>query len=450
VTGTAVGGMVRPGDRLRRLPGGEVLRVRSVEVHGEPVDVAQCGQRVALNVTGHSHGSIARGDVVCDDRIAVVSSRFDARLEVRPGARMGIKDYQRIRVHLGTAERLGKAIVLGPPKRPGTVEIAAGETAYCQIVLTEPLHLLRDDRFIVRDETAQRTIGGGVVVHPAASRHRRNDSDLVARLDAFARGDEVAILREQIAASGEFSVSLLTISQFSNRRQDDVRARLDASPAARAFVIGGEVHYALAASCRQVHTSLLDIVRSWHGEHPLSPGIGLEEARARLAVQVPQKIFKLLVDELVADAAIAREGNTIGLPEYCLVVSETDTSLVESIKTSLRERPMAPPDAGELADRLGVDRVHLGEVLRVMQRRQTIVSVAGDMYFLGDWLDRVRGELIEWLAAKGRITTAEFRDHYRTSRKYAIPLLEYFDREGVTVRKGDVRELKRTGRTETA
>ena len=142
VTGTAVDGEVRVGDKVRCLPGGELLRVRGVEVHNQAVDTARSGQRIALNLSGSNDAAIARGDVVCHEKITLAGDRFDARLEVRPTAKAGIKNHQRVRVYIGTAERMGTVIPLGSPVNPTADSIRAGETAYCQITVSEPVHAL--------------------------------------------------------------------------------------------------------------------------------------------------------------------------------------------------------------------------------------------------------------------------------------------------------------------
>ncbi|HEX2386020.1 MAG TPA: selenocysteine-specific translation elongation factor, partial [Candidatus Binatia bacterium] len=180
VTGTAQSGTIKPGDHVRALPGEQNFRVRSLQVHNHAVDAAGWGQRVALNLAGLEKAAIERGHVVCDEKLTMTTDRFDARLEIRPAAAKGVKSHQRVRIHLGTAERLGKLIVLGAKET-----VAPKESAFCQITLSEPLLALRGDRFIVRDETARRTLGGGVVVHPWAPRHKRGEADLEKRLEGL-------------------------------------------------------------------------------------------------------------------------------------------------------------------------------------------------------------------------------------------------------------------------
>jgi len=443
VTGTAIGGEVRSGDTLRSLPSGELLRVRSVEVHNAPVEVASRGQRIALNLTGTSRGDVGRGDVLCDPAITLVTTRFDARLEIRPRAPSGLKDHQKIRFHTGTAERLGKVILLGSEERTWPDAIAPRESGYCQIVLEEPVHLLRGDRFIVRDETAQRTIGGGVVVHPSASRHKRTDADLMRKLRAFERGETAAFVIALVEDSGEFAVSLADVSQLANQREEDVRASLQSTGDVHAFADGAIVKLASEETCAKIKRSIVEQLRLWHAEHPMLPGVPLEDIRASLAIQIPQAIFRMLVDELVTDGTVSRDGNVLSLATHRVAIPEADRALVDRVRTRLEQAPMAPPDISQLNTDLGVTRPKLTEILGVMERHGTIVRVSVDLYFLRDAVDRMRHDLAAWLSAKGGATAAEFRDHFKTTRKYAIPLLEYFDREGVTIRRGDLRHLRR-------
>ena len=184
VTGTSLSGEIKVGEQVRCLPGDNLFRVRSLQVHGQSVERAGWGQRVAMNLTGPERASIERGQVICHEKLAITSQRFDAFLEVRPAAAKGIKNHQRLRIHMGAAERLGKVVLLGDK-----VKAEPKESVYCQITLEEPLLVLRGDRFVARDETAQRTLGGGTVIHPWPARHKRGEANLLERLKALHSGD---------------------------------------------------------------------------------------------------------------------------------------------------------------------------------------------------------------------------------------------------------------------
>jgi selenocysteine-specific elongation factor len=446
VTGTAVSGEVRAGDRVRCLPGDEVLRIRSVEVHGAPVDVARTGQRVALNLTGSSTSAIARGDVIVHERVSLVCDRFDARIEVRSSARANVKSHQRVRVYVGTAERFGTIVPLGRTANAAADSIAAGATAYAQIAVSEPLHVMRGDHCVFRDETAQRTLGGGTVVRPAAPKHKRSDPLLLPSLQVLDGGPDERVGEVLIRESEEFAVPLARLAELMNRREEVVRATLDRSSAAHVFTVDGDTQYALEGSCREVRSSLVDTLRAWHAAHPLSSGMEMEEARSSLPARIAPKVFRQLIEEFANDRALVREGSLLRLPDHRVEVPD---ARVELLMTALNKAPLAPPDVKQLGEALAIDRRKLMELLRALEKKQLVVAVSPDLFFAKAGVDQVRRELVNDLTARGSITAGEFRDRYKTSRKYAIPLLEYFDREGVTIRTGEVRRLKRPRSPET-
>jgi selenocysteine-specific elongation factor len=444
VTGTATNGEVHAGDRVRCLPSGEPLRVRSVEVHGEPVETGSWGQRIALNLSGSNLTSITRGDVICDEAVTLTCDRFDAAVEVRPSAARGLKDYQRVRIHMGTAERMGKVIPLGSRRHPGAHTIAPGDRAYCQVTSAEPLAAMRGDHFILRDETAQRTIGGGVVLLPASPKRRRTDPHLLDRLDALDldNGDDGALFEAMVNDSGEFALPLARLAQLANDVDDRIQSRAAASPSLHAFQLEGDTHYATERACTAAKARVLDSVRAWHASHPLSPGLDVEEARAALPMAVPARIFRALVDELERAGAIVRDGSVLRAPDHRPQVSPGDQAIVDRIAAALRAAPLAPPDVKQLGESLSIDRARLLPLLRVMERQRQVVAVAADLYMAADVVERLRGELERELADGRALTAAAFRDRWQTTRKYAIPILEYFDRAGVTIRMGEVRRLR--------
>ncbi|HWP67211.1 MAG TPA: selenocysteine-specific translation elongation factor, partial [Candidatus Limnocylindria bacterium] len=206
VTGTAVAGRVAAGDMVRLLPGGEVARVRAVESHGSAVPSGGARQRLALNLAGTERGTVGRGHVVCDPGLTRVTDRFDAFVEMRPGARRPLAHHGRVRVHLGTAEVLGKVVFID--RRP---RLEPGAGTWAQLVLAEPVLAVRGDRFILRDETARWTLAGGIVVHPFADRHRPGDG-AAAALAALRHDDEVAAAAAFVRLSPEFAVSVDTVA----------------------------------------------------------------------------------------------------------------------------------------------------------------------------------------------------------------------------------------------
>ena len=437
VTGTALSGEVNTGEHVRCLPGGELFRVRSLQVHGRSVDKAGWGQRVALNLSGPERASIERGHVICDEKLTLTSDRFDALLEVRPAAAKGIKNHQRIRVHLGTAERIAKIILLGTRDKVGPKE-----STYCQITLSEPLLALRNDHFIVRDETARKTLAGGIIIHPWARKHKRREADLQSRLESLHAGDVTHLTESFVNESGDFALPMDSVHQFLNLKEDVVRAHLDKINTLRAFNAEGERVYTTDNKWQRLKDKILATLEEFHKTHPLVPGMDMEELRGTLPYTLSAKIFRAIVDTLLAEKTIAKEENLLRTAQHRVQLGSQEKSLMERIKKILGDQPMAPPDLKEIEKQLAVNRNKLTEVIRLLERDGSVIRVATDLYYLPSTVDQVRTVLKKFLSEKGEIAAASFRDLIGSSRKYTIPLLEYFDREGLTIRIGDIRRLK--------
>ena len=438
VTGTALSGEVRVGDQVRCLPGGQLFRVRSVQVHNEAVGTARWGQRVALNLTGHEKPAIVRGDVICHEEITMTTCRFDASIEVRTDAKSGVKNHQRVRVHLGTAERIGTLILLGQDQK-----LAPRQSAFCQLALTDPLVAMRGDHFVIRDETAQRTLGGGIVIHPLAHRHRRNEVGLLHRLERLQNGPLADALTVLLVDGGEFASSVSPLQQILNAPASDVHAQLAQMAGVTTFDLDGELLYATNEKWLSVREQVLQLLGAFHASQPLAPGMEMEAARDRLDVDIPPRLFRAVVERMEADGSVARDGSLLRLPTHIVRLRDDERTLADRVAALVGREPFAPPDLRQIEREVGVSRVRLGEVLRVMEREQSIVRVASDLYFASGTIENVKSALYQHLSGTGDITPATFRDLFGTTRKYAIPLLEYLDREGFTIRVGDTRRLKR-------
>lgn len=437
VTGTALGGTVRVGERVRCLPGDQLFRVRSLQVHNEPVETASWGQRVAINLTAQEKPAIERGHVICHEAITQTSERFDAWLEVRPTAALGVKNQQRVRVHLGTAERLGKVVVLGPQKK-----LAPKEAAYCQVVLSEALPALRGDHFIIRDETGRATLGGGVVIHPWARKHKRSDPALQQTLTALHTGEFAAVVEAFLIESDDFAVPIGSLQQFLNLKREEVEGQVDRLADVRVFSFEGEKLYASRTKWRELEAHTRRQLHDFHAAHPLLAGMEMEELREKLAYRIAPRVFRAFLDQIEASNTVVRDANLLRLPEHKIRLRDEEQSLVDRLKRRLGETPLAPPDLKQIEQDLGIARAKLMEMIRLLERDRSVVRVSAELYFLGDRIDWMKNALCRHLSEKGEITPSSFRDLFGTSRKYTIPLLEYFDREGVTIRVGDARRLK--------
>ena len=437
VTGTALSGEIKTGDHVRALPGGQTFRVRSLQVHNRSVDAAGWGQRVAANLTGLEKSSVERGHVVAHEKLTLTTDRFDARLEVRPAATKGIKNHQRVRIHLGTAERLAKLIVLGAKEK-----LEPKEAAFCQIALGEPLLALRGDHFIVRDETARRTLGGGIVIHPWPRKHKRGEADLEKRLESLCGDDAAKLIERFMEESDEFAAAVEPLYHFLNLKEEEVRDLLGRAPNILAISAEGEKLYTTETKWRALKNKIAQVLQEHHAAHALAAGMDMEELRVKLPYKISPRLFRILVEMVEAAKTVVRDGSILRLPGHRVELRAEEKTLTEKIKRLLGASPMAPPELKQMEKDLGAERGKVAEVVRVMEREKSIVRVATDLYFLADCVDNVKAVLYKYLSENGEITAATFRDLLGSSRKYTIALLEYFDREGITVRIGDARRLK--------
>jgi selenocysteine-specific elongation factor len=390
-----------------------------------------------MNLTGPERAAIERGHVICHDKISFTTERFDAFLEVRPAAAKGIKNHQRVRIHMGAAERLGKIVLLGAKEKA-----EPKESAYCQITLDEPLLVLRGDRFIVRDETAQRTLAGGIAIHPWAQRHKRGEKNLAERLVSLHKGETAQLIETFLNESKSFALPLGPIYQFLNVHEDEARQETDKIKTVRALSAEGEKLYTTEAKWQRVKDTLLATLKAFHTSHPLVPGMDMEEVRGKLPYDLSLKIFRVVIDTLAGERAIAKEENLLRLASHRVQLGGQEKTLMERIRKILGEHPLAPPDLKDVEKQLGLSRAKLVEVIRLLERDGSVVRVTTDMYFLASSIEQLRATLRQFLSEKGEMTAASFRDLIGSTRKYTIPLLEYFDRDGLTIRIGDVRRLK--------
>jgi selenocysteine-specific elongation factor len=438
VTGTAVAGRVAEGDTVRLLPGGETVRVRSVERHGTAVPSAGSRQRIALNLAGVERETVTRGHVVCDPALDRATDRFDAFVEVRPGGRRHLIHHGRVRLHIGTADVPGKVVFLD--RRP---RLEPGSGAWAQLVLAEPVAAFRNDRFILRDQTARWTLAGGVVVHPFADRHRPGDG-APAALAALRDGDDVAAATAFLRLSPDFAVPTETVACAL----DVELARMAAALAQAQGVVPlpdarTAEAWTTADDWSRFATLAVERVRELHERDPLAPGLELESLRTQLPWDVPLRVFRGCIDRLVADGLLVRDEGIVRAPAHRVRLDREGGALGERLEDLLGDGGLTPPDVRQLEGTLGVARATLLDVLGVLEKQGRVVRIAPDLFYHPDAVAEGTRRITDHCATHGEIGAAAFRDLIGASRKFAIAFLDWTDRTGLTLRVGDLRRLRR-------
>ena len=440
VTGTALAGTVREGETVRVLPSQREARVRSLQVHGESVSEARWGQRVALNLVGLDKENIARGHVVCHPKVSMTTTRFDASVEIRPGAGREIVNHERVRIHLGTAEVIGKMIFLG-----GLEVLSPKSTALCQIVTQEPLVALRGDHFVLRNQTAQGTLGGGVVLNPFAQRHRKAETLVTERLQALQTTDLRQACHAYLEVCPQFAVRLDEIYHGVNAQEEEIIALLANDEAVLPFP---DTHhpeaYSVVTKWQRLVAAVEKMLAAFHAQTPLAQGMEMESVRSQLPFSLTLKIFRVVAERLIEEGVVARHESLLRLPSHSVSLSQEEQAIAARLERIVQDGKFTPPDAKGLEEALQLPRKRLNDFLAVLESRGAIVKITPDFYISEKVLGQAQATLTHHVTTHGEITAAIFRDMLGISRKTAIPLLEYFDRSGLTVRVGDVRRLRKT------
>jgi selenocysteine-specific elongation factor len=448
VTGTLVSGSVRLDQDLVLLPSGRPVKVRGLQAHGRSLSEAHAAQRLAVNLAGIEVGDIERGETLAGAGAFRPSRIIDAGVEVLPSAKP-LRHGARVRFHLGTGEVLGRVAVSGcdadgeegAVQQARAVEVPPGRRAHVRIRLEGPAVATRGDRFVLRAYSPPHTIAGGIVLDPLPARgpiRTRAGRERFARIDGTGEAGTVAFVGQVVS---EQSGRGLTV--------DEVATRTGLGPAALHAVVdtlvragtlrrvGAEL--VASAVLNSLSARLLDAVRAYHQQQPLSEGLPREEARSRVFTHASDEVFASVVGGLV-EAGRVRGRERLALPEHRLPLSEDDHRAIEGVATGFERAGLLPPETPVLAAAIGVPEAAVTRAVTLLLRQKVLVRV-DTLLFHARALDRLKEEIrgLKGTPAGQRLDVSAVKDRYGLSRKYAIPLLEYLDRERVTRRVGEAR-----------
>jgi len=440
ITGTALSGSVSPGDELEILPRGGLARVRKIEIHGETSERARAGQRSAINLRMVDRSEVEKGDMLATPGIVVPTYMLDARLEILPDYPRPVRHWTRIRLYLGAAECFGRIVLLD------LAEIRPGDSAYVQIRLESPAPAVTGDLFIVRDFSAHWTIGGGRILDAHPVKHKRKRALVVNDLATREEGYLEEVLELEVKKAGYF----ISRDQAAN----SLDTPLDRTGAAAASLAkaGRVILLPPKKSPSLIHREGWDrlvkrITKELKAHHQALPqlesGIAEQELRERLeratGALLPAEAFRHALERLVQEGMLREVDSTYALSEHTASLAETDEAALASIRAMYAVSPMSPPATEEAYAKSGLPTRVVRDFLERMVERGELVRVSREFMFERSALEKVEQKLLRHLAEHGRITVSEFREVAGTSRKYAIPLLNWFDSRGVTRREGDFR-----------
>jgi len=436
VTGTLYSGHIALGDEVELLPPGKILRVRGLQTGGKSVQRAAAGQRTAVNVAGIEHTAIQRGMVLSSRGRLRAARRADVRLELLPGA-PPLKQRAQVHFHAGTLETIAEVYLVGAR------ELAPGGSALAQLRLRDDAVLVRGDRFIVRQFSPVVTIGGGMVLDPHARRFAAKDTGRAQFLGILEKGSQEEILQ----AMAERNILGITAGEIIVRTgwvEQEIQSAAKSLCDKKLIRIASSEPLILIAETvfAEIGKKLLARAERFHKENPLLPGITREELKASLGRRVRPETFATALHLLLEQKQITLQGEFIKKAGAQITLAPEELRAQEQITQAFSKAGLAVPSVKEVLAQLKIETARAEKLLQILLREKVLVRVSADLIFHRDALDALTGLLRQYKKAKGdRIGVPAFKELTGITRKYAIPLLEYLDRQRQTQRAGDERVI---------
>jgi selenocysteine-specific elongation factor len=438
ITGSLVSGKVRVGETVMIYPSGIQSKVRGIQVHGQKADEAAASMRTAVNFQGIDRADVARGDVVGSVNTLKPSYMVDGLLLYLPSNEKALKSRTKIRFHTGTSEILGYVILLDRE------ELSPGETMVVQFRLDAPVAVLKDDRFVIRSYSPVRTIGGGQILNPIPKKHKRFKAPIVAGLKSLAESAPREIIDYHVRESASSGLPFSELRLMTNLSEKDLDEHLQHLLSQKAILLVDRenrtfVHGSVFDDLRQ---KTMNTVEAYHKNYPLKPGISKQRLMSTLSPWLSSKLFSLLIQDLTKSNTVIQEKDIIRLSEHRVALGADQKDIRQRIEQAYLQSGLQPPYFKDLAASLGQNSAHTKEILMHMIEEGTLVKVKEDLYFHRRVVEDLKKNLVSYLKANREIDTPQFKEMTGVSRKYTIPLIEFFDAKKITIRVGDIRRLR--------
>ncbi len=434
VTGSVVAGEVRVGDTVLVSPAGHVARVRSLHAMNRAADRGIEGDRCALNLRGPDihHSNIHRGDWIVATSNASVSARCDVELTLLDSERRGLRHWTPVQLHHGAAQTNARVVLL-----EGDV-LQPGQSALAQLVADQAQLFRYGDRVVLRDTSAQRTIAGGRIVDPTAPDRNRRRPERLALLKALARRPPAEALQQALAVP-PFLRSRKTLLRDWGLTEDGL-AHL--APDLVSLPSGDDDFLTTRNKLAELTAALVATLNACHDREPLLPGISPEVLRTSLSTRMPRPQFSALVAHAISVGAIASQDNLLRVAGHEARLPAKVLRVQARVRDLLSQSPFRPPRIAELAKAIPAPEPTIRKMCKQLARAGMIVEIAPDHFFLRSAvLDSAHVAAELSADTGGAFTAAQFRDRLGNGRQLAIQILDYLDRRGVTLRKGDTRRL---------
>ncbi|NJB67749.1 selenocysteine-specific elongation factor [Desulfobaculum xiamenense] len=438
VTGTLVSGSVKVGDEVEISPRGLMSKVRGLQGHGESEDAASAGRRTAMNLAGLEVDDLERGMVVSRPGTLFPANEWDVELTYLASAGKELKHRKELHLHHGTREVMARIHLFDRDA------LRPGETALCRLRFDDPMAAVYGDRVVLRSFSPLRTIAGGRIINPIARKARRFTDETMERLALLASGSPEDLVRTQLALAGIEGASfarLMVLTAFDTRTLDKLLQQLMSrgdvflvDREARLYV-SGDVAGALCDGAEAA-------IAAYHKAEPMKQGIVRGELASSWGRALSERLFHFVVERLVKQGRAVAEAETLRLPQHKVSLAADQSRLRETVLAAYAAGGEAPPNVRDVLEPLGLVFKDAAAVFRLLVEQGELVKIKEDMYFHAPAIHGLRDRVVAFLREKGEMGAPEFKDLTGMSRKFAIPVMEYLDKEKVTMRVGDKRVLR--------
>ena len=437
VTGTSVSGKIRTGDEVTIFPQRISTRIRGIQVHNREVDEVSAGLRTAINLQGIEKEQIERGDVLATKDSLRATHVVDVSLDLLRSAPRKLKNRAKVRFHTGTSEIIATVILLDRD------ELKPGESCFAQIRLDQPTAVLAHDRYVLRSYSPVQTIGGGEILHASPQKKKRFSEAALHELKILGSGTLSEVTGQFILGAQFNGLEESQLPFLTNANKRKLEETLNVLQAQKKVIRydkekGILIH---ADNVEKARGEITTTLAQYHKDFPLKAGLQKEELRSRTAGANNQKLFNYLISQLSQDGVVVLDKETIRLKEHKVTLAQDQEKTRREVEEIYRKSELQPPYFRDLKDKFSGNAGK--DVLDLMVKDGVLVKVKEDLYFHKEVKEGLKQRLMGYLKEKGEIDAPQFKDMTNISRKYMIPLLEYFDACQLTMRVGDKRVLRR-------
>ena len=438
VTGTQLSGQVTVGEHVMILPSKKLAKVRGLQSHQNKVQTSHAGMRVAMNLQGIDRSEINRGDVIAHPNTLQPSFMIDVHMQYLATNERPLEFRSKVRFHTGTSEMPAHVFLLN------CENLMPGENTYAQIRFEHPLCVIRGDHFVLRQYSPVQTIGGGIIIHPLAPKRKRFKPDIISDMKQLGQSDELNCLLIHIQKSGYSGITTPRLIQCTALNDSNLKTHLGILTNKSHIVpLDTEpIRYIHRKTINQWENITCKKLKQYHETFPHKTGMPKQELKSRFPSTFPTALFNLLIDQLLEKKQINIQQEFVYMAGHQANLTEEMSQLKKELYQTLIKSDLTPPSLKELAHQFNIDMHQVETLLTFLENEEKVVRVSQNMTVCESVLSQLKQKLIDYLQKNESITTKAFKELTSVSRKYSIPLIEYFDRKKITLRVGDIRKLR--------